>query len=56
MTIEDLMVVHNMGRSCPACTLQADGYTGIHPHVASRCSGAMAPHPLVPEYDMGGFL
>ena len=33
---EDLIVVHNMGISCPNCTLWADGYNGIHPHVASR--------------------
>ncbi len=32
----DLMVIHNMGRSCPACTLWADGYNGIHAHVTSR--------------------
>jgi predicted dithiol-disulfide oxidoreductase (DUF899 family) len=33
---EDLMVVHNMGASCPACTLWADGYNGVHQHVVSR--------------------
>ncbi|HYL03413.1 MAG TPA: DUF899 family protein [Steroidobacteraceae bacterium] len=32
----DLMVVHNMGRSCPYCTLWADGYNGIHEHVSNR--------------------
>ena len=35
---EDLMVVHNMGVSCPACTLWADGYNGIHQHVTSRAA------------------
>lgn len=35
---DDLMVIHNMGRSCPACTLWADGYNGIHPHVTSRAA------------------
>jgi len=35
-TYKDLMVVHNMGKSCPACTLWADGYNGIHHHVVSR--------------------
>jgi len=35
---KDLMVVHNMGRSCPACTLWADGYNGIHQHVTSRAA------------------
>lgn len=35
---DDLMVIHNMGRSCPSCTLWADGYNGIHPHVTSRAA------------------
>ena len=35
---DDLMVVHNMGRACPACTLWADGYNGIHAHVTSRAA------------------
>jgi predicted dithiol-disulfide oxidoreductase (DUF899 family) len=35
---DDLMIVHNMGRSCPACTLWADGYNGIHAHVNSRAA------------------
>ena len=32
----DLMVVHNMGSSCPSCTLWADGYNGVHHHVITR--------------------
>lgn len=32
----DLIVVHNMGASCPNCTLWADGYNGLHQHVVSR--------------------
>jgi predicted dithiol-disulfide oxidoreductase (DUF899 family) len=35
---EDLMVVHNMGTSCPNCTLWADGYNGIHHHVVTRAA------------------
>jgi predicted dithiol-disulfide oxidoreductase (DUF899 family) len=35
---DDLMVVHNMGRACPSCTLWADGYNGLHPHVSSRAA------------------
>lgn len=35
---DDLMVVHNMGRACPSCTLWADGYNGIHAHVVSRAA------------------
>ena len=25
----DLIVVHNMGKSCPYCTLWADGFNGV---------------------------
>jgi predicted dithiol-disulfide oxidoreductase (DUF899 family) len=35
---QDLMVVHNMGSSCPGCTLWADGYNGIHQHVVTRAA------------------
>ena len=34
----DLIVVHNMGTSCPNCTLWADGYNGLHQHVVSRAA------------------
>ena len=32
----DLIVIHNMGTSCAYCTLWADGYKGIYPHLADR--------------------
>ena len=32
----DLIVIHNMGASCPYCTMWADGFNGIHPHLADR--------------------
>jgi predicted dithiol-disulfide oxidoreductase (DUF899 family) len=34
----DLIVVHNMGRSCPYCTLWADGYNGLVEHIESRAA------------------
>jgi len=34
----DLIMIHNMGRSCAYCTLWADGYNGIHHHVATRAA------------------
>lgn len=34
----DLFVIHNMGASCPYCTLWADGYNGIYHHLASRAA------------------
>src|SRR6476646_360425 len=33
---QDLFVIHNMGRSCPHCTLWADGFNGLYPHIADR--------------------
>lgn len=35
---DDLIVVHNMGRSCPYCTLWADGFNGVYPHLANRAA------------------
>lgn len=30
------MVVHNMGKSCPYCTLWADGFNGVVDHLGNR--------------------
>lgn len=35
---DDLIVIHNMGRKCPYCTLWADGFNGIYPHLADRAA------------------
>ena len=43
----DLMVVHNMGSSCPNCTLWADGYNGLHQHVVTR-TGFVVSSPDAP--------
>ena len=32
----DLIVVHNMGRSCPFCTLWADEFNGVLAHLEDR--------------------
>jgi predicted dithiol-disulfide oxidoreductase (DUF899 family) len=45
---DDLIVIHNMGTSCPACTLWADGYNGIHHHVTSR-AGFVISSPDSPQ-------
>src|ERR1700719_3317433 len=43
---EVLIVIHNMGSSCPACTMWADGYNGIHHHVATRAAFVVSsPEP-----------
>jgi predicted dithiol-disulfide oxidoreductase (DUF899 family) len=35
---DDLIVVHNMGRACRYCTLWADGFNGVYPHLANRAA------------------
>ncbi len=35
---DDLIVIHNMGASCPSCTLWADGFNGVYDHLASRAA------------------
>ncbi|MCW3055859.1 MAG: hypothetical protein JWN14_5029 [Chthonomonadales bacterium] len=32
----DLLVIHNMGKGCPYCTLWADGLNGLLPHLEDR--------------------
>jgi predicted dithiol-disulfide oxidoreductase (DUF899 family) len=33
---DELMVVHNMGQSCPYCALWADGFNGMLKHLENR--------------------
>ncbi|HXO01594.1 MAG TPA: DUF899 family protein, partial [Stellaceae bacterium] len=35
---DTLFVIHNMGKTCPACTMWADGYNGVVPHLESRAA------------------
>jgi len=43
----DLIVVHNMGRSCRYCTMWADGFNGLLPHLADRAAFAVvSPDPV----------
>lgn len=35
---DDLFVIHNMGRGCSYCTLWADGYNGLTPHLENRAA------------------
>ncbi len=37
----ELILVHNMGKSCPYCTLWADGYNGMLPHLENRAAFAV---------------
>ena len=45
---DDLIMIHNMGTGCSSCTLWADGYSGIHHHVASRAAFVVSS-PDTPE-------
>jgi predicted dithiol-disulfide oxidoreductase (DUF899 family) len=43
----DLIVIHNMGTGCPACTMWADGFNGVYDHLASRAAFVLAsPNPV----------
>lgn len=35
---KELILIHNMGASCPYCTLWADGFNGILPHLQNRAA------------------
>jgi predicted dithiol-disulfide oxidoreductase (DUF899 family) len=39
---DTLFVIHNMGRSCPNCTMWADGFNGVLPHLENRAAFAVA--------------
>jgi predicted dithiol-disulfide oxidoreductase (DUF899 family) len=34
----DLIAIHNMGRSCVHCTMWANGFNGLYPHIADRAA------------------
>ncbi len=38
---KDLIVVHNMGRSCRYCTMWADGFNGLRAHFGDRAGFAV---------------
>jgi len=38
---DDLLLIHNMGGFCSYCTLWADGFEGLRPHLESRAAFAM---------------
>ena len=45
---KELIVVHNMGKGCPYCTLWADGFNGVAEHLADRASFVVVS-PNTPE-------
>ena len=45
---DELIVIHNMGKSCPYCTLWADGFNGFYKHFENRAGFALTS-PDSPE-------
>ena len=45
---DNLFVIHNMGAGCPYCTLWADGFNGILPHLEDRAAFVVCT-PDAPE-------
>lgn len=41
---DDLIIIHNMGKSCSFCTLWADGFTGFTKHLENRAGFALVSH------------
>jgi predicted dithiol-disulfide oxidoreductase (DUF899 family) len=39
---DTLFVIHNMGTSCPNCTMWADGFNGVLPHLENRAAFVVA--------------
>ena len=35
---KDLIIIHNMGNSCPYCTMWADGFNGLLQHLQDRAA------------------
>lgn len=35
---DELILVHNMGKRCPWCTMWADGFNGLLPHLEDRAA------------------
>lgn len=35
---DDLILIHNMGKSCAYCTMWADGFNGMLPHLENRAA------------------
>jgi predicted dithiol-disulfide oxidoreductase (DUF899 family) len=45
---DTLLVIHNMGSSCPYCTLWADGFNGVFEHLRNRAAFVLSS-PDAPE-------
>lgn len=49
---DQMILVHNMGKACPYCTLWADGFIGIHKHLEDRAAFVVStPDPVAEMKD-----
>ncbi|MBP1081918.1 MULTISPECIES: DUF899 family protein [Bacillus] len=39
---DELILIHNMGKSCSYCTMWADGFNGVLPHLNNKASFVVA--------------
>jgi predicted dithiol-disulfide oxidoreductase (DUF899 family) len=44
---DELILVHNMGAACGYCTMWADGFNGVLPHIEERAAFVVANHDPV---------
>ena len=50
---DQLIVIHNMGFACPYCTMWADGFNGLLPHIEERAAFALASPDSVERQQKG---
>ncbi len=48
---QELILVHNMGKHCPYCTLWADGLNGLYKHMENRAGFAISTPDPYAEMD-----
>lgn len=48
---DEMILVHNMGKACPYCTLWADGFTGVRKHLEDRAAFVVATPDDYAEMD-----
>jgi predicted dithiol-disulfide oxidoreductase (DUF899 family) len=44
---DELILVHNMGAGCEYCSMWADGFNGVLPHISERAAFVVANHDPV---------
>jgi predicted dithiol-disulfide oxidoreductase (DUF899 family) len=50
---DQLILIHNMGFTCPYCTMWADGFNGLLPHIEERAAFTLASPDAVEQQKKG---